>query len=56
MDWDSENIKTLREQLGWSQQQLAKELGVNRNTINRWEMGKRSPGKSMRSKLINQWC
>ena len=51
MNFHSENIKELRERLGWTQQQLADELGVNRNTINRWEMGKRSPGQSMRSKL-----
>ncbi len=51
MNFHSENIKELRERLGWTQQQLADKLGVNRNTINRWEMGKRSPGQSMRSKL-----
>jgi DNA primase catalytic core len=51
MNWNAENIKKLREQLGWTQIKLAEKLGVNRNTINRWEIGKRSPGKLMRSKL-----
>lgn len=34
-------LKKLRAALGWSQQRLADELGVQRNTINRWEMGDR---------------
>lgn len=33
------HLKTLRASLGWSQQRLAEELGVQRNTVNRWEMG-----------------
>lgn len=33
------DLKRLRASLGWSQQRLADELGVQRNTINRWEMG-----------------
>lgn len=32
-------LKKLRASLGYSQQRLAEELGVQRNTINRWEMG-----------------
>lgn len=35
------DIKKLRAQLGWSQQRLADEIGVARNTVNRWEMGDR---------------
>lgn len=34
-------LKSLRAALGWSQQRLAEELGVERNTVNRWEMGTR---------------
>lgn len=34
-------LKKLRAALGWSQQRLADELGVARNTVNRWEMGER---------------
>jgi transcriptional regulator with XRE-family HTH domain len=33
------DLKTLRASIGWSQQRLADEIGVTRNTINRWEMG-----------------
>lgn len=32
-------LKTLRASLGWSQQRLAEEICVDRNTVNRWEMG-----------------
>lgn len=32
-------LKTLRAALGWSQTRLAEELGVQRNTVTRWEMG-----------------
>lgn len=34
-------LKSIRAALGWSQQRLAEELGVQRNTVNRWEMGTR---------------
>lgn len=29
-----------RTRLGWSQAQFARELGVNRSTVNRWEHGR----------------
>lgn len=32
-------LKSLRERLGLAQEQLAKQMGVTRNTVNRWEMG-----------------
>lgn len=51
MKLNQTTIKKLRESLGWTQQQLADELSVSRNTINRWEIGTRNPSKSMRSKL-----
>jgi len=34
-------LKSLRARLGWSQNRLAQALGVQRNTVNRWEMGLR---------------
>lgn len=37
--FSSQNLQLARSQLGWSQQRLADELGVARNTINRMEMG-----------------
>lgn len=34
-----DEVKSLRAQLGLSQQALADQLGVTRNTVARWEMG-----------------
>lgn len=34
-----EQLKSIRERLGLTQAQLAQRMGVERNTINRWEMG-----------------
>lgn len=44
-------LKSLRASLGWSQQRLAEELGVQRNTVNRWEMGT-NPIPPMAQKLL----
>jgi repressor LexA len=38
----SEELKDLRAELGLTQPELAKRLGVARNTVTRWEMGIRS--------------
>ena len=45
-------LKSLRATLGWSQQRLADELGVQRNTVNRWEMGV-NPIPPMAARLLN---
>ena len=36
-------IKTLREDAGYSQAQLAKKLDVTRSSVNAWEMGLSTP-------------
>lgn len=41
----SEIIKSIRGQLGFTQEQLAHELNVSFSTINRWENGHRVPKK-----------
>lgn len=41
----AEQLKTLRQQRGWSQEDLACELGVCFSTVNRWENGKAKPSK-----------
>ena len=38
-----EKIKLYREGKGWSQEQLARNLGVSLNTVQRWELGKTHP-------------
>ena len=35
----ADKIKSLREQLGLTQSDLAKKLGITRSSVNAWEMG-----------------
>lgn len=47
----SENIKKLRKQLGWSQEQLAEKTGVSAPYITQIEVGKRTPSLDIVEKL-----
>ena len=38
-----QTIKALRAHLGWSQQKLAKRIGVNPSTVRQWEKGQTEP-------------
>ncbi len=38
-----EQIRDLRRRLDWTQEQMARELGVSFATVNRWERGHKSP-------------
>jgi len=40
-----ELVKEVRRQLGLSQEELARELGVSFATVNRWENSKTTPSK-----------
>ena len=44
-------IKTLREQHGMKQRELAKELGVSQNTLSTWETGRYEPDAEMLKKI-----
>ena len=46
-------LKKLRQTRGWSQEGLARELGVSFATVNRWENGKTKPSRLTYEK-INQ--
>jgi len=46
-------IKTVREQLELSQEDLAREIGVSYATVNRWENGKSKPSKLARAQFDN---
>ncbi|MBQ7284161.1 MAG: helix-turn-helix transcriptional regulator, partial [Oscillospiraceae bacterium] len=35
----ADKIILLRKQYGWSQEQLAEQLGVSRQSVSKWEMG-----------------
>lgn len=47
----SENIKSLRKKLGWSQEQLAEKTGVSAPYITQIEVGKRTPSLDIVEKL-----
>ena len=54
-----EKLKTLREEKGWSQADLAKKLDISRMTINYYEAGKRTPDVDVAAKaadLFNVSC
>ena len=40
-----EKVKKVRIEIGYSQEQLARDLGVSFATINRWENGKTEPSR-----------
>jgi len=40
-----DEIASLRKQLGWTQEQMARELGTVLVTVNRWENGRTRPSK-----------
>jgi len=48
-------VKEIRKQLGLSQEDLARELGVSFATVNRWENGQVSPSKLAKAQL-NAFC
>lgn len=45
------HIKTLRKQLGLSQEELAQKLGVSFTSVNRWENGQTKPSKLARRQI-----
>ncbi len=49
----NKNIKVLRQRAGWTQDELAKILGVARSTVTQWESGWSSPRMGAVEKLAN---
>ena len=49
----SENIKSLRKQKGYSQEQLADKLNVVRQTVSKWEKGYSVPDADMLEELAD---
>ncbi|UCG15022.1 MAG: helix-turn-helix transcriptional regulator [Deltaproteobacteria bacterium] len=47
-----EKIRYLRKVKGWTQEQLARNLGLSLNTVQRWEMGKNKPSPLAKEKLL----
>ncbi|WP_226655856.1 DNA methyltransferase [Guptibacillus hwajinpoensis] len=46
-----QQIKNFREKRGWTQEELAKKVGVSKGTINRWEKGASTPSKLANERL-----
>jgi len=46
-------VKKIRDQLGISQEDLARELGVSYATVNRWENGQCKPSKLAKAQFEN---
>jgi DNA-binding transcriptional regulator YiaG len=44
-------VRGLREFLGWTQTELAQQLGVRQQTISEWEIGKHAPRGACRTVL-----
>ena len=47
----SRQIKSIRKQLGLSQEELAQKLGVSFTSVNRWENGQTKPSKLARRQI-----
>ena len=47
----AEELKKLRQQQRWSQEDLARKIGVSFATVNRWENGKTKPSKMAQNLL-----
>ncbi|NOI26472.1 LPD7 domain-containing protein [Vibrio mediterranei] len=47
----SEDIKALRSGIGWSQKELAEQLGVSSSSVSKWERGKAEPTEEILDKL-----
>ncbi|WP_425149991.1 helix-turn-helix transcriptional regulator [Candidatus Binatus sp.] len=41
----AEQLQRLRKRLGWTQEELAREVGVARNSVARWERGEMAIGE-----------
>lgn len=44
-------LHLVRQRLGWSQEEIAKKVGVNRSTVCKWEQGTIEPGLDTIEKL-----
>ena len=51
MEQLKEKVRTLRKMRGWSQEDLARELGVSLSTVQRWEKRGGAPTRLARREL-----
>jgi DNA-binding transcriptional regulator YiaG len=50
---EANNIRTLRQNLGLTQEEFAHRLGITVATVNRWENGHNSPTRLARKALLD---
>ena len=50
-DIDGDFIRKLRRELGWSQRELAKKLGVTPGSVGQWESSMTKPGRKNQERL-----
>lgn len=50
-DWDKDLFKQARQSGGMTQVEFANFLNLGISTVEKWEMGKREPGRQSRQKL-----
>ena len=50
---EATNIRTLRQDLGLTQEEFAHRLGITVATVNRWENGHNSPTRLARKALVD---
>ena len=43
MEWSGEQLKSIRERIGFTQAEFSRKVGVSRNTIVLWELNKAKP-------------
>ncbi len=48
---NQEKLREIRKKKGWSQERLARELGVSFQTVHRWETGKFEPSHLAQEKI-----
>jgi len=48
---NQDKLRAIRKKKGWSQEHLARELGVSFQTIHRWETGKFEPSPLAQEKI-----
>ena len=50
-EWDEGRVRALRDHLGYTQGEMAREMGVRQQTISEWETGMYRPRGSSRTLL-----
>ncbi len=55
MEQLKEKVRALRQRMSWSQEDLAREVGVSLSTVQRWETKDSKPIRLARLKLEELW-